>query len=288
MTRNFDIHDISNQISLLEERLAIDEQSLILWGAEIEFYLRHTSDGEAPNVDEAERFTLKVQESAGILVEKEKGLGQYELVLPPATSAVVYSEYIARCKMLACDVAASQGLITSFAPKPYQEDHGSGLHIHLNFCDKNDGRNLYSTGQYAENRHLMVSIYGILAKLEAEHDMLISAKDKPRLLATDRESVRNIPAGLCWGGNNRTTAIRIPDNLPIRRRLELRVPSADSCPYSVLLFMLDGIDSGLRAEHALISHALKYRYPRIYGNAFEQQYPILRFQQLLEEHGNAA
>ena len=44
------------------------------------------------------------------------------------------------------------------------------------------------------------------------------------------------PVNLSWGGNNRTTAIRIPGTNKLNRRIEFRVPSANCNPGKVIIF----------------------------------------------------
>ena len=79
------------------------------------------------------------------------------------------------------------------------------------------------------------------------------------------------PTHICYGGNNRTVAIRIPDSIP--RRLEHRLPAASADPASVIYAILASIVKGLsdRIDTKI--------YAKIFGNAFDKQYGLQRILQ---------
>ena len=86
------------------------------------------------------------------------------------------------------------------------------------------------------------------------------------------------PINISWGGNNRTTAIRVPDSKPEFRRIELRVPSANASLEKVIAFILIGALHGLKNENLY--------YERIYGNAFDEQYALQLLPKDLKEAEN--
>ena len=76
------------------------------------------------------------------------------------------------------------------------------------------------------------------------------------------------PKYICYGANNRTVAIRIPDSIP--RRLEHRVPAASADPSSVIYAILDSVIKGLSNPFDVKT------YPKIFGNAFDKQYNLTK------------
>ena len=76
------------------------------------------------------------------------------------------------------------------------------------------------------------------------------------------------PTHVCYGGNNRTVAIRTPDFIP--RRLEHRLPAASADPASVIHTILSSIVKGLSDRIDAKTHA------KIFGNAFDKQHGLQR------------
>jgi glutamine synthetase len=76
------------------------------------------------------------------------------------------------------------------------------------------------------------------------------------------------PTHICYGGNNRTTLIRIPDSLP--KRIEHRLASADANPYEVIYAILSSIYSGLKHPQQIT------KIDKIYGNAYDPQYNLVK------------
>ena len=67
------------------------------------------------------------------------------------------------------------------------------------------------------------------------------------------------PTSICWGYENRTTAVRIPAGNPAARRLEHRVAGGDVNPYlmlaSILGAALVGIEDGLEPPSPITGNA---------------------------------
>ena len=74
------------------------------------------------------------------------------------------------------------------------------------------------------------------------------------------------PTHVSWGGNNRSTIVRIPDSEPESRRIEYRLASSNNEPAAAIFLAVLGILYGL--EHELLL------YPRTYGNAYDEQYSL--------------
>ena len=74
------------------------------------------------------------------------------------------------------------------------------------------------------------------------------------------------PTHVCYGGNNRTVAIRIPDSIP--KRLEHRVSAASADPAIIIYTILASIEKGLSRQINTDG------YKKIFGNAFDNQYDL--------------
>jgi hypothetical protein len=74
----------------------------------------------------------------------EYGLGQFEINLQHGNDPVLAADQAVLLKRLIRGVARSQGHDVTFMGKPYMDQPGSGLHVHVSLCDK-DGRNLFGS-----------------------------------------------------------------------------------------------------------------------------------------------
>ncbi len=254
----------------------------ICLGAELEFYLRH--HGALPSADVLQELTNALYSQTGLILEPERGSGQYELALPPSFLCPnAYAHQIEEVRHKVSLTASSYGLTTIFAPKPFAHDHGSALHIHISLhTHPPESSNLFAKGTYQDNTYLQRAIYGILAQLHNEITTICTRDDMARLsLNNSVKGAHYAPTGLCWGGNNRTAALRIPDSLTQQRRIEFRVPSANCCPWKAIWLMLSGVAIGFEDDLGKIKEILETKYLRIYGNAYEAQYNIIRFDTLI-------
>jgi glutamine synthetase len=230
----------------------------ILVGSEIEFYLRQSD--QVPSQEKIDIFSSYISEChANLILEKEKGKGQYEIPLPytlPKDALPLISDVRSLIKAS----AKKAGMEAIFDPKPFPNDYGSALHLHISMHSA-DGNNLFT-----DNQMLMESIiFSILDLIESDLDFICDEQDLDRL-----KEGWMAPSRICWGGNNRTTAIRIPADKPEHKRFEFRLPSANSDQYRIFLFILIGI---LRLKQ------VNKKHDKIYGNAYDEQYSLqpLRF-----------
>ena len=84
--------------------------------------------------------------------------------------------------------------------------------------------------------------------------MLSAMKESTLIFAPHFNSYRRLrpdahaPTAICWGYENRTTAIRIPGGAPQARRIEHRVAGADANPYLVLAAILGAALLGMEEK----------------------------------------
>lgn len=229
-------------------------------GLEIEFYLRVVS---VAIQSEASSMNLVFQQACagyGLAITEERGINQFEITFEPDSPEHVLATYVTQLEKLH-QLATQQGLVVDFSPKPYADDYGSALHLHISLHAE-DKQNIFAAGRnLSENQWLMHSIGGIMQAVPAYLEKFCSSADyarfQPQFMA---------PSHFAWGGNNRTTIIRIPDAKPEQRRIEFRLPSADAPLRDVIIFTLDSILQGLQR---------RINPPaRVYGNAFDPQYNL--------------
>jgi glutamine synthetase len=205
-------------------------------GAELEFYISGEDTGS---------IVLGLQDKIGYPLKKERGKNQFEINLPPSTDPANYAGQISETRSNIIQITKELGGKADFKPKPYQDDFGSALHIHLDFKEDQDAE------KYAQILcHFMPGTLGFF---------LPTLDDFKRL---DKDYMA--PTHISYGGNNRTTAVRIPDSMP--RRIEHRLAGANADPYMVIYAILYSILQGLENPEQI------RQLPKIYGNAFDPQY----------------
>jgi len=135
------------------------------------------------------------------------------------------------------DYAAQQGLIATFMGRPFNDQGGSGFHLHLSF--ERDGENACAGDEVAAvTRHATA---GILAHASALMALLNPTINAYRRILPDSLA----PTHANWGMDNRTTFVRIPPERGEGARLEIRVGDGTANPYlaiaSTLAAALDGV-----------------------------------------------
>lgn len=229
----------------------------ILIGSEIEFYLR--TNNLVPSENDIKAFSFYIYSlnaKTPLQVEKEKGVGQYEIPInytaPKEAMALIdYTRDLIQAS------AKKFGMDAIFSAKPFEDDYGSALHLHISVHDI-DGKNLFTYN----SSFMECIIFSILDLIESDLDFICNEEDLERF-----KEGWMAPSHICWGGNNRTTAIRIPHDKLENKRFEFRLPSANSDQYKVLLFILIGV---------LKSGKVDNKHSKIYGNAYDEQYSLQR------------
>jgi len=241
------------KIENIIQKIKSDTGFTPIMAAELEFY-------SGDETLETIREKLRQNKIPVIKIEREKGLSQFEIALPPTSDIAALAGNIARAKEV---------ISGDFSAKPDENQPGSGLHIHLSLHDKS-GKNIFAKAGDAEALEMLYAIGGLLAVLpESMIYFAPNADSYKRFTANYHaacETYDNAPTKICWGGNNRTAAIRIPESTasPENRHIEHRVPGADADPFAAIAAILAGAHYGLMNQ---INPPEK-----IYGNAYEPQY----------------
>jgi len=141
------------------------------------------------------------------------------------------------------NMAFAHGKTLTFMPKPFYQEAGSGMHVHMHFF-KNKQPVFYDANGYSGlSQTALYTIGGIL-------------KHAPALLAFTNPSTNSYkrlvpgfeaPVSICYATANRSAVIRIPGyaNKPEEKRYEFRPSDATCNPYlafsALLMAALDGV-----------------------------------------------
>lgn len=224
-------------------------------GYELEFYLTDADNNFQNNSWQAPKLEIDIN------IDKEDGINQFEFRTIHSKDILSSIENLIDYKNKIMLQAQKQKILASFAAKPIDNQPGNAMHIHLHLEDA-EGINLYRKKNTEEESDIFLySIAGLCATMK--DNILLFAPNKRSYLRYLGDSLQS-PSKVCWGGNNRSAAIRIPIDQKFNRRLEHRVASSDSCPFEVVIAILFGIITGIKEK--------KLPSQKVYGNAFLEQY----------------
>jgi len=183
--------------------------------------------------------------------------GQFEINLLHRADAMAACDDAILLKRTIKAIAQQQGKLASFMAKPFAEQAGSGLHLHVSVLDA-QGRNLFDGTPEAPADALLHAVAGL--QQAAASSLLLFAPHANSY----RRFVPNafVPLNDSWGFNNRTVALRIPHSDARNTRIEHRIAGADANPYLVTAAVLAGLLDGLIAQQP--------PGPATSGNAYAQ------------------
>ncbi|MEM6610591.1 MAG: glutamine synthetase family protein [Pseudomonadota bacterium] len=212
-----------------------------------------------------DKFLSELYEACGSMgipaetATSESGSSQFEVTLTHG-DAMTAADNTWLFKMLAKGLAHKHGMIATFMAKPDPEDAGTGMHMHFSVLGT-DGKNVFDDGTAFGSSRLRQAVAGCLDAM----------RDATLIFAPHKNSYDRLvpgahaPTGVCWGYENRTAAVRIPDGPGVARRIEHRVAGGDVNPYLLFAAVLGGAINGIEDEA---------RPPApIDGNAYEANVP---------------
>jgi len=175
----------------------------------------------------------------------EFGRSQYEINLR-------HSDALSACdraflfKTTVKEMSARHGLLATFIGKPWNDDEGSGFHLHMSLGG-DDGSNLLNDPDGPEGLSKLCHHFlaGIL-----EHGPALMPFFNPTINAYRRiHEEALVPTLVSWGHDNRLCLARVPRERGGATRVELRLGDGSSNPYltaaAALFAGLDGIDREL-------------------------------------------
>lgn len=181
---------------------------------------------------------------AGLVVDQiqgEGGVGQLEVNIEP-TAPLRACDQHAIFKHVVKARALLAGRSVTFMAKPFQDQAGSGAHVHLSLAGA-DGHNLLAEGE-APKGPAAAFIAGILAHTDAF--MLLHAPCANSYRRFRKGTFTPLNGGWAW--DNRSCLVRLTGSGQ-SARLEFRLPGADANPYFVYAGLLAAGIAGL--EQAL-------------------------------------
>lgn len=267
------------------ERKIKDEFNVLLnFAAEIEFYIAPGFDDKAQDNQLLAEILFQLSEE-NIAVKSigfEVAPNQFEVALNPKSSSKAIDEFL-KLKEIINNISDKFGQKALFDAKPFENLPGSGLHIHISLTDL-QGKSLLKRidDNKEQESEFMLHAVGGLCDTMLKNFIYFAPNEnsykrfsaKRNELAEDVENQlsthNNAPVNVSWGGNNRTTAIRIPTSTlhEDSRHIEHRVSGADADIFIVVEKIIEGIYFGLKNK---VSPPEK-----IYGNAYDPQYKFLK------------
>ncbi len=141
------------------------------------------------------------------------------------------------------ELARTEGRLATFMAKPFNEEGGSGFHLHMSALDAG-GRNVFAApeaedGLSATARH---AIGGVL-----RHAPALAALLNPTINSYKRFGPDTLAPWLIdWGLDNRSAMLRIPPERGAATRVELRLGDASANPYLAVAGLVAAVYLGVR------------------------------------------
>lgn len=170
--------------------------------------------------------------------------GQYEINLWHS-DALDAADRAHRFKDAVKELARRRGHLATFMPKPFNDEGGSGYHLHFSVVDA-DGGSLFAdaAAEHGLSDLARHAIGGILA-----HAPALAALANPTINSYKRFGPDTLAPWLIdWGLDNRSAMIRIPPERGEATRLELRLGDASANSYLAIAGMLGAALLGVRHE----------------------------------------
>ena len=176
--------------------------------------------------------------------DHEDANGQFEMNWD-YTDALKTADRHVFFKFMTRTIAEDHGLRATFMPKPFANLTGNGCHAHVSIWDKAGRKNLFhdAKGELGLSKLAYDFLGGVLHNASAMCSIW-----NPSVNSNKRSNAPVTSSGATWspnsiafGGNNRSTMVRIPD----AGRIELRLMDGAANPYllqaGILVAGLDGI-----------------------------------------------
>ena len=167
--------------------------------------------------------------------------GQFEINLTHSP-LVDAADRAFRLKSAVQEIARHEGLLATFMAKPFNDEGGSGFHLHLSLTDES-GTNIFGgdgpDGLSATGR---AAIGGVL-----RHAPALAAVLNPTINSYKRFGPDTLAPWLIdWGLDNRSTMIRIPPERGGAARMEVRLGDATANPHLAMAAVGAAVYLGIR------------------------------------------
>lgn len=179
-----------------------------------------------------------------VAANHEFSSGQFEINLWHS-DAMDASDRAFRFKAAVKEMARARGKLATFMAKPFNDEGGSGFHLHFSTQDA-DGNHLFDdpNGEHGLSKVAHHAIGGIL-----KHAPALTALANPTINSYKRFGPDTLAPWLIdWGLDNRSAMVRIPPERGSASRLELRLGDASANPYLLTAATLAAAYLGIRDE----------------------------------------
>nr|WP_255282914.1 glutamine synthetase family protein [Actinomadura madurae] len=153
--------------------------------------------------------------------------GQFEINLDHS-GALDAADRAFRLKSAVKEIARAEGRMATFMAKPFNDDGGSGFHVHLS-CTDETGHNLFDgpdAGPDGLSPLAHQAIAGVIA-----HAPALAAVFNPTVNSYKRFGPDTLAPWLVdWGLDNRSAMVRVPPERGGATRLEVRLGDAGANP----------------------------------------------------------
>jgi glutamine synthetase len=201
--------------------------------------------------------TLRLLRDAGLRVtaaNHEFCGGQFEINLDHS-AALDAADRSFRLKSAIQEIARIDGLQATFMAKPFNDEGGSGFHLHVSFVDE-DGGNVFGDtgsstdggpdgstgGEHGLSKLGLSAIAGVLA-----HAKGLAALMNPTVNSYKRFGPDTLAPWLVdWGLDNRSAMVRVPPERGGGSRMEVRLGDATANPYLAIAGTLAAAYLGIR------------------------------------------
>ncbi len=170
-------------------------------------------------------------------------------------------------KFMVRTIAENHGMRATFMPKPFSNLTGNGCHAHVSIWDSTGKKNLFydSKGELGLSKLAYQFLAGVLhsaSPMCSIWNPTVNSYKRINAPVTSSGATWS-PNSIAYGGNNRSTMVRIPDE----GRIELRLMDGAANPYllqaGILVAGLDGVnnkrDPGKRCDVNLYTEGHKLK-----------------------------
>jgi glutamine synthetase len=168
--------------------------------------------------------------------------GQFEINLNHS-ELVDAADRAFRMKSAVQEIARHEGMLATFMAKPFNDEGGSGFHLHVSLVDE-AGTNVFGDDATPDGLSAIgkAAIAGILA-----HAPALAAVLNPTINSYKRFGPDTLAPWLIdWGMDNRSAMIRIPPERGASARMEVRLGDATANPYLAMAAVGAAIYLGVR------------------------------------------
>lgn len=181
-----------------------------------------------------------------VAANHEFSSGQFEINLWHS-GALSAGDRAFRFKSAVKELARRDGKLATFMAKPFNDEGGSGFHLHFSATDQ-AGTPMFDDphGEHGLSTIGLAAIAGVL-----KHAPALAALNNPTINSYKRFGPDTLAPWLIdWGLDNRSAMIRIPPERAHAARLELRLGDATANPYLAIAGLLAAAYLGIRDQLA--------------------------------------